>query len=353
MKELPRFRLQNQQLAGSHLKTGRELVRWFGAVQGQEYAQTKWGLGLRLPHLQDADIEQELNEGSLLRTHVLRPTWHFVAAEDIRWILALTAPRVHAANAFMYRKLELDDSVFERCNTLIEKVLQGGQHRTREEINAAFQKNGIEASGLRLGYIMMQAELDGLICSGDRKGNQPTYALLEERVPAAPSKTREESLAELTRRYFSSRGPATLQDFSTWSGLTPADCKKGVEMLSPELTLERIDTQDFYLFPTAEKKHVETAHLLPVYDELIMGYKDRSAFFQQRNSLEPKPTVRYDNMVLLGDQVAGTWKRTLRGKTMEIGYDFFRPPTEQQRDLLEKAGQHLQAFSGLKVLAHF
>lgn len=303
---------------------------------------------MRLPHLQDVDIERELTDGKILRTHLLRPTWHFVAAEDIRWLLALTAPRVHAANAYMYRKLELDATVFKRCNQLMENILRGGQHLTRDAINTEFARNGIEASGHRLSYIMMQAELEGLICDGIRQGNQFTYTLLEERVPAVAAKNREDALVELTRRYFSSRGPATLHDFSTWSGLTLTDCKKGVESLKAELLREPIGKQDFYWFPAAERPQPTAAHLLPIYDELIMGYKDRSAFFQRAST----PKVRFDNMVLLGDQAIGSWKRTVRAKSVEIEYDFFQTPDAAQVRLLEKAEQRLEQFSGLKVVPH-
>ncbi|MBC7773804.1 MAG: winged helix DNA-binding domain-containing protein, partial [Phycisphaerae bacterium] len=179
---LTQLRFQNQQLDGSSLQTGHELVQWFGAVQGQEYGPTKWGLGLRLAHLKDADVEHELEAGKILRTHLLRPTWHFVAAEDIRWMVLLTAPRVHQANAYMYRQLALDASVFNPCNDLIVTTLEGQQQRTREEIAAEFRQHGILAEGHRLSYIMMQAELEGIVCGGARRGNQFTYTLLEERV---------------------------------------------------------------------------------------------------------------------------------------------------------------------------
>src|SRR5687767_917155 len=189
------------------------MVQWLCAIQAQEFAQTKWALGLRVPRTKDDDIEKEFAEGKIIRTHLLRPTWHFVAAPDIRWLLALTAPRVHAVNAFMYRQLELDGLIFKRCNHILIKTLQGDKQFTRDAINEVFQKNKIIARGHRLSYIMMQAELSGIICSGARQGNQFTYALLDERVERTNSLNKEEGLAELTKRYFLSRGPATLKDF--------------------------------------------------------------------------------------------------------------------------------------------
>ena len=182
LTDIARLRLFSQQLGVTTMNMAVDMVEWFAAVQGQEYAQAKWGLGLRLPHLKDIDIEQELIQGKILRTHLLRPTWHFVAAKDIHWLLALTAPRVHVANAFMYRQLELDKKFFTRCNKAIIKILEGCKQLTRNEINEALKKQKIKAEGLRLVYIMMNAELEGIICSGARRGNQFTYALIDEIV---------------------------------------------------------------------------------------------------------------------------------------------------------------------------
>ena len=242
-----------------------------------------------MPHLKDDDIEQEFAEGNILRTHLLRPTWHLVTADDIRWLLGLTAPRVNVANAYMYRKLELDTPVFNCCNDIIVKTLQGHQQLTRSELNAALKEHKIMVEGLRLGYIMMRAELDGIICSGARRGKQFTYALMDERVPSSKTKNKEEALAELTKRYFASRGPATLKDFSTWSGLLLTDCKKGIEMVKSQLIRERMDGEDFFFSSdiSFNTQPFQNFHLLPVYDEFIMGYKDRSAMIQLRNNMAP------------------------------------------------------------------
>lgn len=203
--EIAERRLFYQQMIATALQSPAELVAWFGAMQAQEYALSKWSLGLRLRHLTEASVEKSFADGHLLRIHLLRPTWHFVAAQDIRWLLRLTAPRVHAANAFMYRKLGLDAALFRRCNGLLADMLRGGRYLTRNAVNEVFRKHGIEAEGNRLAYIMMQAELDGLICSGPRKGKQFTYALLDERVPAGQDLGRDEAMSKLALRYFSSR----------------------------------------------------------------------------------------------------------------------------------------------------
>ena len=351
-EEIAMHRLQQQQLGVSNLHTATALVTWLGAVQAQEYSATKWGLGLRLPHKIDADIEDELSKGSILRTHVLRPTWHLVAAQDLRWLLQLTAPRVHAANAYMYKKEGLDASLFHKSADLLQKALEGGKQLSREELNAEFLRHNIKAEGHRLSYLMMHAELEGIICSGARRGNQFTYALLEERVPPAKAKDREEALAELTLRYFTSRGPAMLKDFATWSGLTLTDCKKGAALVGTALQSAQINGEAYYfssLSTSLQPKTNKSLHLLPIYDELIMGYKDRSPLMIYREGLKSIPPFRFDSMILSHGQIVGTWKRSLHTKHIALSYAFFEPLTHDQTALFAKATQRLGQFYQLDV----
>lgn len=352
LREIATHRLTSQQMISTDLNTAMGLVKWFGAVQAQEYAQTKWGLGLRLSGSKDSDIEAAFISGNILRTHVLRPTWHFVSAEDIHWLLALTAPRVHAANAYMYRKLELDNALFHTCNDLIVKCLEGNKYRTRDDINETFRQHKIVAQGHRLSYIMMQAELDGIICSGPRQGNQFTYTLLEERVPKHKPKSREEALPALTQRYFQSRGPATVKDFSTWSGLTLSDCKKGVDMLQPDLEKHVIEKETYYSGPlhSMDKEDLRRIQLLPIYDEFIMGYKNRDAILEYHKSIHPKPAFRFDNTIVAEGQIIGNWKRTVYPKYIDLEYHFFKQPDKSQLQDFERAVQRFEEFTGLKIV---
>jgi hypothetical protein len=323
------------------------MVEWLGAVQGQEYAQTKWGLGLRLPHLTDNDIENELSKGEILRTHLLRPTWHFISAIDIHWLLKLTAPRVHLANTYMYRQLELDEKIFNRCNEIMTKVLQGGNHLTRVEINEEFEKQNIIAKGHRLSYIMMNAELEGILCSGARHNNQFTYALLDERVKHKKMLKKEEALAELTSRYFTSRGPATIRDFSTWSGLKIADCKKGIEMMNRLIQKEVIEGQEYFFNPNTSlsSRQPDKIWLLPIYDEFIMGYRDRSAIMPSKANAP----FRYDCMIVYNGQIIGTWKRTLSKNTIDFEHAFFKPLNKLQSEIFDEAINRLSEFMNLRV----
>src|SRR5262245_50797533 len=276
---IARRRLMNQHIAQAAFEKPSDEVAWLGAVQAQDYAGAKWALGQRMQSATDDDLERAFTEGSILRTHVMRPTWHFVTPADIRWMLALTADRVHATNKPLYRRLELDGAVFTRSNAAIVKALRGGKQLTREELKAPLRQAGIATDGeLRMGYLMMRAELDGIVCSGPRRGKQFTYALLEERVPRTRALDRDEALAELAKRYFASHGPASLQDFGRWAGLTMADARSGLEAIRSQFTYEVVDGQTYWFSESAPPPEPAspTASLLSIYDEYIIGYKDRS-----------------------------------------------------------------------------
>ena len=233
--EIARRRLYNQHLWGARCDSPEHVVSWLGAMQSQEFAYAKWSVAQRTNGAIDAAMDQALADGTILRTHVVRPTWHFVLPADIRWLLALTAPRVNALSAYYFRQLGLDDAVFRKTNALFSKVLRGGRQLTRTELATMVQRSGIAASGQRLGYILMRAELDAIICSGARRGKRQTYALFDERAPRAKRMRRDDALAELTRRYFVSRGPATLKDYVVWSSLTGAEGRIGLEMVRSRL----------------------------------------------------------------------------------------------------------------------
>ena len=304
--ELLRLRLHNQQITHAPSRSPQEVVSSLVAMQAQEYAMSKWAIGLRLPGTVDADIEDAFNAGRILRTHLLRPTWHFVAPADIRWLLALTAPRVHAANAYMYRQLELNAAIFRRSDAVLVRALQAGRFLTRTTLQAALAKAGVKAAGPRLGYLMMHAELEGLICSGPREGRQFTYALLETRAPDARPMGRDAALAELSRRYFASRGPATAQDFASWSGLTLTTAREGMESLGREFERVKITSQVHAFRPTGQvaRRSACLAFLMPDYDEYGMSYKDRSALFPRAMKLA------HNRMIVVDGRVVGSWRRT-------------------------------------------
>lgn len=347
--EIIRQRLAAQQLTPTEFKKPVELVHWFAAMQAQEYGPTKWSFGLRIPSLKDSDVEKDFTSGKILRTHLLRPTWHFVAAEDIRWMLQLTKDRVHAINAFMYRQTKLDKKLLTKCTKIIVKSLEGNKQLTRDDINQEFKKAKIIAEGHRLSYIMMHAELEAIICSGARNGNQFTYALLDDRVPVVKAKTYEEALAELTQRYFTSRGPATLHDFATWSGLTLTECKKGIESIKEKLFQETLD-EKIYFHSVHAQGTSKSIHLLPIYDEYMMGYKNRDAILREYNSITPKPAYGFDNTIVSNGQIIGTWRRVIKPKNIQFQYKVFRPFSAAEKTAFKKAIDRYQKFTGLEII---
>jgi hypothetical protein len=331
-------RLRNQKLSSSELDRPDDVVRWLGAVQAQDYNAAKWALALRMRNATHALVEAAFNEGQIIRTHLLRPTWHFVAPEDIRWLLQLTAPQVNRRCGPNYRKYELDDAVFKRSNKILTNALRGGKHLTRAVLRAALEKAGVGVNDtVRLAHILLRAELDGVVCSGPRVGKQFTYALLEERVPQAKTLSREEALAELTRRYFNSHGPATLQDFIWWSGLTARDARCGIELVDRHLRKEQIDEKTYWgPRSTNEPIRIENpCHLLPVFDEYFVAYKDRQVVAGISNWDLLGPTIIIDGYA------AGTWKRTNEG---EPSLNILRPLNKSEQLALSRATQKYTAY---------
>lgn len=345
-------RLHNQQLVQTHLQTPAEVVHWLGAVQAQEYQQVKWALGMRLPTgFTDAAVEQAFNEGTILRTHVMRPTWHFVTPADIRWLLELTAPRVNAVNACMYRQLELDDALFQRSNAILIKALEGGKFLTRLELGKALKQAGIVADGMRLGYIVHRAELDAIICSGPRRGKQFTCALIAERAPQARILQPDEALVELVKRYFTSHGPATVKDFAWWSGLTVADVKRGLEMSKPDLIEEIIDGQSYWYAPSIPKysNPVPAAYLLPPYDEYTIAYKDHS-YILDPQYLEKIKNVVFGGVIMINCQIVGVWRRIFNKGMAIIETEFFRKLTTDEEAAFATAVQKYSEFLEMETV---
>jgi hypothetical protein len=248
-QDLASLRLANQQISHRKFSSPEALVSYFGAMQSQDFAAAKWAVGLRIPGSTDTGIEEAFNTGKILRTHIMRPTWHFVSPEDIRWILELTSPRLHAFNGYYYRKSGFTKEIFQKSNQVITKALQGGKKLIRTELKKLLDAAKIPTQDVGLSYALMQAEIDGLICSGPRIGKQFSYMLLEERVTKTKKLSNDESLAKLTLKYFTSHGPATIADFSWWSGLTQSEIKKGLELNKPHLEKIEIEKKTYWFAP--------------------------------------------------------------------------------------------------------
>ena len=351
--DITHLRLHNQRLSTTTFKKPADVVGWLGAVQSQDYAGAKWALGQRIKNAVDAEIEQAFNEGAILRTHVMRPTWHFVTPEDIRWMLALTGPRVNALSSHYYRRLELDNAIFKRSNALLTKALEGGKQLTRAELTSLLQKNGIATDDLlRFTYLIVRAELDGIVCSGARRGKQFTYALLEERAPHARTLERDEALAELAKRYFVSHGPATLRDFVWWSGLTTTDARKGLDSIRSKLINETENGSTYWFADSAPTEiPSSTVYLLPDYDEYTVGYTDRSGIFDgsHTSKLDSRGSELAQYTILVGGRIAGTWKRTIKKSEVTIEVKPFNTLTKAENRSIADAADRYGKFLGLPV----
>ncbi len=339
-------RLQNQRITRPGPRRPENLVAWFGAVQAQEYGPAKWGLGLRLPpSATDAGIERAFNRGRILRTHVLRPTWHFVAAADIRWMLELTGPHVHRTMSSYDRLLGLDAAVMTRAVGVIERAL--GEHRylTRRELGAELERAGLPGRTSHLAHIAMYAELEGVICSGPRRGKQSTYALLADRAANAPRLPRDEALAELTRRYMRSHGPVTLRDFVWWSGLRTADARRGIEMIGARS--HDVDGLRYWTIGRgtgARARRKSNVDLLPVYDEYLVAYRDHQAV--------PRPAYvlgSFQHALVIGGQVAGAWRTVFSTESVALNVTALRRLTPVERRKLAQAAARYGRFLRVPV----
>ena len=326
-QDIFRQRLRAQRLVGPRFEKPEDAVDWLVAVQSQDYAGAKWALAQRTEGVTSADLDRLFDAGAILRTHVMRPTWHFVRPADIRWLLALTAPRVRAILAHDDGALELGKSMRARCSRLLEKALRDGKSLTRAEITALLGAAGIRCQGRRLAHLLAHLELDALICSGPRRGKQFTYALLEERAVAARALPEEEALALLVRRFFAGHGPATVRDCAWWSGLRMADVKVGIETSRPRLEQVALDGTTYWFAEWADgRSRSPVAHLLPNYDEYVIAYVERTALVDPGLDPQPDQKLVFSNVVMIDGRAVGTWRRG-------VGRDAIRVQTSVRRDL--------------------
>jgi hypothetical protein len=347
--DIAQLRLHSQHIAATRLTTAAEVVGWMGAMQAQDYAMSKWAVGLRLPGSTDRLIEQAISAGEVLRTHLLRPTWHLVAAADLAWMLALTAPRIRAGLKSRLRDLGLTDDLLAKCNDLIGNALNDGKHLTRDEIVAELHAAGIATDGNRASHILMQAELSGLVCSGAVRNGKQTYALLAERLPQTPPLTRSEALAALAKRYFTGHGPATLQDFTWWSGLAAGEARKALEMVKADFVSETIATQTYWFSAELQlpQNTADTVHLLPAFDEFLISYTDRRASItmdDHRRAVSSNGI--FWPIIVVNGQVVGLWKRAIKKDTVSVEMEFFQPASPTQKDLIEIAIREYACFVG-------
>ncbi len=353
LSDIAKIRLQSQQILQTNHQSIQDLVGFMGAMQAQDYAMSKWAIGTRLPNTTDEEVEKAFSKGEIIRTHLLRPTWHVVSAKDIYWMLELSAPQVLKILNSSDKKLGLNETIYNKAKNIIEKQLRDHHHLTREELIFAFEQAKINTDENRPAHIMMRAELDGLVCNGKVIDKKQTYALLEERVKKPKTKIpREQALAKLAERYFSSHGPATLQDFVWWSGLSIRDARKGLEQVKSLFSSEVV-ASDTYWFAntfTAFSSKMRSLHLLPAYDEYIISYKNRNATLtieHQKKAFSNNGIFR--PVVLVNGEGIGLWKRSIKKDDVHIEIELFRSHESNIGSLVNKEIDKLGFFLNKKA----
>ena len=338
--EIALMRMASQKILETNFHRPQEIVHHLGAMQAQDYSMAKWAIGSRCD-ASEKEIEEAINSAKIIRTHILRPTWHFVSAEDIYWMLDISEPQVKPMTISAAKKFGYDTKMLEQIKVSIEKLLAGNNHLTRDEIMQELNIKKTSSGDFLSAAIMMNAELDGLVCNGKRKGKQITYALLEERVSKPKNKlSREEGLAKLALRYFESHGPATVLDFSWWSGFSPTVCKSTINAIKLQLNCITIDNQDYWFGKTnPDVGHFqESIHFLPAFDEILISYKTREAsILIEHQSKAFTNNGIFKPIIIENGKVIGTWKRTIKKDHTKIETQFFNETAMHKKKILFEA----------------
>jgi hypothetical protein len=346
-------RLLSQGLGDRPFARPEDVVRHMGAMQAQDYAQAIWGVAVRTAQSTLADVETAIAERRIVRTWPMRSTIHFVPPEDAKWMLALSAPRRLAAARSRLAQLEIDAATLERSAALLASSLQGGNRLTRPAVMALLDGAGISTDGQRGYHLVWHAAQTGLICFGPMEGKQQTFVLLDEWVPHARRLEGDAALAELAKRYFLSHGPATVNDFAWWAGLTLTDARRGLAAAGPGLVCEAIAGRDMWL---AQDPHDTTpptgphVRLLPGFDEFLLGYTDRSDVLGVAHAphIVPGGNGVFKPTVVAGGQVVGTWRKRATARALHVEVASFRPLDGQEEALHHEAGR-VAAAAGLPL----
>ncbi len=346
-------RLYNQSITPAAFEKPGDVVKRLGAVQAQDYLGALWAVGLRLKAATEPTIEQAIRDRQLIRTWPMRGTLHFVAPEDVRWLLALLTPPVMARAGRRHQQLELDQAAFAGAEALFAAALRDGQQLTRNDMMAVLEQGGIATGGQRGYHLLWWAAQNGLICFGPRQGKQDTFVWLDEWLPPGNSLSRAEALAELAHRYFSGHGPATVQDFRWWSGLPAAEARTGLEMVKAQLAHDKFDGQSYWFSPSLPTTPTDSpaAYLLPGFDEYLLGYKDRRAVLEpaHANKVVPGGNGMFRPIIVSDGRVVGTWKRTLRKTKVRLNLEPFEVLSPAQLEAAAIAAEPYGRFLGLPV----
>lgn len=349
--EIARRRLAGQLAAPPAQAAPEEVVRRLGAVQAQDYHAALWAVGLRSADATEQAVVAALAAGRIVRTWPMRGTIHLVAPADARWMLELLTPRVAQRGQGRLRQLGLDSAALAASARVLVAALEGGRQLTRPALFALLEGAGIATGGQRGYHILVQHAQAGLICFGPHIGKQPSFALLDEWLPAAPPLPRDEALATLALRYFATRGPATIHDLCWWSGLTVADARAGLGAVRGQLAAVEVDGQTCYYDPAAPPPDDgrDGPLLLPPFDEILLAYRDRGAAIDPADlgKVVPGGNGVFLPIVVQGGRVVGTWRRTVRAGRVALSFSPFQPWAGALSEALPAAVERYGRFLGL------
>jgi len=345
--DIRQYRLQQQQISQSQLRTPTEVVHWFGAMQAQEFANSRWAIGLRLPGTSEAEVQKAFDTGKIVRSWAMRGTIHNMAPADIRWILDLLGEGVCRKAASRHRQLELDDATLNKSVKIMEKALEGGKHLTRTEIFDLLEKKGIATKEQRGVHIINHAALHQHICFGKMKGKQPTFTLLDEWIPRPANDkelSRAEALAKLALRYYTSHGPATIADYANWAGVGLGEAKAATEAVRKSLSNGSFAGTEYFAAADLQPlRKTNEVYLLPAFDEYGIGYKDRSAILEEQHFRQVfSINGIFFPIVVVQGKVWGTWKRSVNKKAVDLELSLF---SELNASQLKKVKDRMMEFA--------
>lgn len=345
-QNISELRLHNQSVGVKKYSGVKELAAAMGAVQAQDPNMVKWALGIRLPGSSINNVDNALSSGEIIRTHLLRPTWHIVASEDASWMIRLSSPRIRRSTSSRHRELGLTPELLKKSRNIIEKALLKAGHLTREELVKILENARINTKENRASHIFMDAELECLICSGPPEGKKHTYALFEERITHNKKLNKDEAIAELAYRYFYTRGPAAVGDFAWWSGLNLTEAKRAVASLDDSFVEEKVGESTYILHKSSlSVKPEKGVFLLPAYDELIICYKDREPTVRAKlHKQAVSSNGLFRPVVIVDGKAEGIWKH-VRGKDkIIIEIKMFETSGKKWKKLIESASREYGKF---------
>lgn len=352
LKEINPLRLYNQRITNTPFTMPAEIVGWLGAVQAQDYLASLWGIGLRLQKTTELDVEQAFRDRTIIRTWSLRGTLHVVSATDVHWLLDLVASRLLASHANrLMKEFELDEKTITRCKKVLVSALKDKTQLTRDAVYRALERAQISVAKQRGLQILWRLAQEKVVCFGAREGKEHTFALLDKWVPKTNLLTHDEGLSELANRYFTSHGPATLQDFIWWSGLASMDAKKGLEMTKSKLIKESIKEQNYWMSNGTMSKALSAVHLLPGFDEYLLGYADRSLSLDMHNfgKLVYTNNGIFNPTIVSSGKVVGVWKRLVKKNSVKIDVKPFTSFSKMQSKAIEKVANKYGIFLNTEI----